>query len=332
VIEEDTLAEKILVTGGAGFIGSHIVDTLIAAGYDVAVIDNLHTGKLENVHPSAHFYHVDLRDAEAVERVFAAEHPACVVHEAALADVRGSFTDPAEYATVNVIGTLHLLEAARCYGVRKVLFASTGGAIYGQLANLPATEESPAHPLDPYGASKLACEHYLYLYGYNFGLQYCALRYPNVFGPRQDPFGEAGVVAIFTGKMLRNEPAVINGDGTQQRDFVYVGDIARANLLALDHGNGIYNIGSGIGTDINTIFGELARLTDYQLPESHAPAKQGEVDKIYLNAERARRELGWERQTSLAEGLAQTVQFIRERGARHSPVLAHNGEASRYIA
>jgi UDP-glucose 4-epimerase len=320
-----SVTEKVLVTGGAGFIGSHIVDALVAAGYEVAVIDNLHTGKLENVHPSAHFYHVDLRDAEAVERVFAAERPNCVIHEAALADVRGSFTDPAAYAAVNVIGTLHLLEASRCYGVRKVLFASTGGAIYGQLAKLPATEDSPAHPLDPYGASKLACEHYLYLYHYNFGLEYCALRYPNVYGPRQDPNGEAGVVAIFTGKMLRNESCIINGSGTQSRDFVYVADIARANLLALDHGCGIYNIGSGLGTDINTIFCELARLTDYGQPETHGAAKLGEVDRIYLDATLARQTLGWEPRVGLTEGLAHTVRHIRERQLKHNHVGEHNG-------
>ena len=197
-------------------------------------------------------------------RVFSAERPQVIVHQAALADVRGSLVDPTGYAATNIVGTLNLLEAARAVGtVRKFLFASTGGAVYGDPAELPATEKCPVGPLDPYGASKLACEYYIATYRHNYGLDYCLLRYGNVYGPRQDPEGEAGVVAIFTGRMLRGQPAVINGDGLQIRDFVYVGDVARANLAALERGAGIYNIGTGVPTDINTIFGELAEATRY---------------------------------------------------------------------
>ena len=305
------MSYSVLVTGGAGFIGSHIVDTLLAAGYDVSVVDDLHTGKRENVHPDARFHQVDIRDAAALAAVFAEERPAAVLHQAAWADVRGSLADPQGYSTVNVIGTLNLLEAARRHGTRKIVMASTGGAIYGNPAELPATEACPPAPLDPYGASKLAGEGYLGVYRHNYGLDFCALRYGNVYGPRQDPFGEAGVVAIFTGQMLAGKEPVINGDGRQSRDFVYVGDVARANLLALQVGSGIYNVGTGVPTDVNTIFRELARLTGYRGPERHGPAKQGEVQHTCLHAGRAGRELGWAAQVPLAEGLARTVAYFK---------------------
>lgn len=309
------MREKILVTGGAGFIGSHLVDAFISDGHDVIVVDNLHTGTVENIHPAARLHRADIRDVDALDQIFAAEQPAVVVHQAALADVRASLVDPAGYAAVNVIGTLHVLEAARKYGIRKVLFASTGGAIYGNPAECPATEACPAHPLDPYGVSKLACEHYLDSYHHNFHLEYCALRYSNVYGPRQDPQGEAGVVAIFTGKMLKGEQAIVNGDGTQRRDFTYVEDIARANLAALTRGSGIYNLGSGVGTDINTIYEHLAALTAYRRAKVHAPAKLGEVHTIFLDASRARRELGWEPCVALAEGLARTTMYFQKASA-----------------
>jgi UDP-glucose 4-epimerase len=307
--------ERVLVTGGAGFIGSHVVDLLIEAGYDVAVVDDLHTGKRENVNAAARFHRVDIRDAPALEKVFAGERPAYIAHEAAWADVRGSLIDPAGYASVNVIGTLNLLQSAQRHGVRKIVFASTGGAIYGDPAELPATERCPPRPLDPYGASKLACEVFMDTYRHNFGLQYCALRYGNVYGPRQDPLGEAGVVAIFAGRMLQGEPAIINGDGLQQRDFVYVGDVARANLLALQVGSGIYNVGTGVPTDVNTIFRELARLTGYKRPEQHGPAKLGEVRTTYLDCDLARRELDWKPLVPLSVGLDRTVAFFRSQNS-----------------
>lgn len=303
---------RILVTGGAGFIGSHIVDAFIQAGHRVAVVDNLSSGKRENLHPEASFYQVDVRDPAGLAEVFERERPEVISHQAALADVRASLREPATYAAVNIIGSVNLLELARQFDVRKVIYASTGGAVYGEPQWLPVDEEHPLNPLDPYGASKHAVEHYLFLYKHNYGIDYASLRYPNVYGPRQDPYGEAGVVAIFTGRMLNDRPCVINGDGTQERDFVYVGDIARANLLALERGCGIYNIGSGVGTDINTIFARLKRITGYQRQAIHGPAKQGEVYRIYLNADRARAELGWQPTVDLQAGLRLTVDYFRQ--------------------
>lgn len=304
---------RILVTGGAGFIGSHVVDAFLAAGHAVAVVDNLSTGRRENVNAAASFHEVDIRDASALAAVFAHERPTVVCHQAALADVRGSLRDPAGYAQVNVVGTLNLLEASRATGcLRRFIFASTGGAVYGEPAELPASESCPARPLDPYGATKLACEAFIDTYRHNYGLSSTVLRYANVYGPRQDPGGEAGVVAIFAGAMLGGKPTTINGDGLQQRDFVYVQDIARANLAALTAaGSGIYNLGTGVPTDIVTIWRELARITGYRLPAQHSAAKLGEVRAIYLDVTRAARDLSWRPTVSLAEGLARTVAFFR---------------------
>ena len=307
------MAERVIVTGGAGFIGSHVVDAVIKAGYQAVIIDNLSTGKRENIHPQAEFHEVDICDADALERIFAATKPVAVSHQAAMADVRGSIEEPDAYAMVNVIGTLRLLKAAQRHGVRKIVMASTGGAIYGEGVKLPATEDQVAHPLDPYGVSKLSGEHYLYAFRHNFGLDYCALRYGNVYGPRQNPFGEAGVVAIFCGRMLQGQPLIINGDGKQQRDFVFVGDVAAANVRAIQNGSGIYNVGTGIPSDIVTVFDHLARLTGYTLPAQHGPAKLGEVRANYVDATLARKDLGWQPSVSLADGLAQTVAHMRER-------------------
>ena len=303
---------RILVTGGAGFIGSHIVDAFIGAGHQVAVVDNLNTGKLANLNPAASFFQVDIRDSAGLDRVFEQVQPEVISHQAALADVRGSLREPDAYAEVNIIGSIRLLELARQHGVRKVIYASTGGAVYGEPEYVPVREDHAINPLDPYGASKHTAEHYLFLYRHNYGLDYASLRYPNVYGPRQDPHGEAGVVAIFTGKMLAGETCTINGDGTQQRDFVYVGDVARANLLAATNGSGIYNIGSGVGTDVNTIFAGLKQAAGYAQDALYGPAKLGEVYKIYLDASRARRELGWESTVSVVDGLRRTVEYFQQ--------------------
>ena len=302
---------KILVTGGAGFIGSHVVDAYLEQGHDVVIVDDLSTGKRENANPKAKFYALDIRD-EQLEEVFVAEKPDVVNHHAARANVRESMLKPILYADVNVLGSIRLLELSRKYRVKKFINISTGGAVYGEPVYLPADEQHPVNPLDPYGASKAAFEHYLPLYRTNYGLSFTSLRYANVYGPRQDPFGEAGVVAIFTGKMLCGEQAIINGSGEQERDFVYVGDVAWANVLALDKGDGgFYNIGTGVGTSINQIFFRLKTATRYTLPDVHGPAKAGEVFKIYLNADKARRELGWEPTVNLEEGLRRTVEFFR---------------------
>lgn len=309
------MADTALVTGGAGFIGSHIVDALLADGYRVAVIDNLSTGRRENLNPAACFYEVDIRDAKAVGEVFQAERPVVVSHQAAQADVRASLADPAGYAETNIIGTINLLQAAKAAGTKKFVFASTGGAVYGNPEELPATERCRVQPLDPYGTSKLACEFYFFTYKTNFGLDYCALRYANVYGPRQNADGEAGVVAIFARGMLANRPLTIWGDGLQSRDFVYVGDIAAANVAAARYGNGIYNIGTGLPTDINTIAHLLAQITGYTQEVARGPAKLGEVRRTYLDSRKARLELGWEPQVRLDEGLANTVASFKHKVA-----------------
>jgi UDP-glucose 4-epimerase len=303
---------KILVTGGAGFIGSHIVDAFLSAGHQVCVVDDLSTGFRNNVAPGVRLHQVDIRDAGLAE-VFESEKPEVVCHQAARANVRESFEKPLLYAEVNVVGSLNVLECCRRFGVRKVTYASTGGAVYGPPQRLPVSEDHAINPLDPYGASKHHVEHYLHLYEKNFGISYTSLRYPNVYGPRQNPFGEAGVVAIFARQMLDNGRPIINGSGEQERDFVNVLDIAQANLLALGKGDGeILNIGSGQGTTVNMVFSALADFTGFAEDAVYGPAKAGEVYKIYLNADRARKILGWTPRVGLREGLEATVEYFRK--------------------
>ncbi len=302
---------KILVTGGAGFIGSHIVDAYLKAGHEVCVVDDLSSGFRRNISKEARFHEVDIRSSRLAE-VFEAERPDVVNHQAARANVRESFEKPLLYADVNVVGSVNVLECCRKFGVRKVIYASTGGAVYGEPVQLPVSEDHPINPLDPYGASKHHVEHYLHLYNSNFGISFTALRYPNVFGPRQDPHGEAGVVAIFAGQMLENGQPFINGMGDQERDFVCVFDVAKASVLALDRGhNEIFNIGCGRGTSVNTIYATLAELTGFQKKPVYQAAKKGEVYRIFLNSDRARKVLGWRPELSLKEGLALTVEFFR---------------------
>jgi len=305
---------KILVTGGAGFIGSHVVDAYLEEGHDVLVVDDLSTGKSENVHPQARLYQLDIRD-ERLEEVFAMEKPDVVNHHAAKASVRESMLQPLLYADVNILGSLNLLELSRKYKVKKFIYISTGGAVYGEPEYLPADESHPIHPLDAYGVSKASFEYYLPLYRTNHGVSFTILRYANVYGPRQDPYGEAGVVAIFTGQMLRGEQAIINGSGEQERDFVYVSDVAQANVLALNRGDGgVYNIGTGVGTSINDIFAKLKAATGYEREAVHGPAKAGEVFKIYLKADKAKHELGWQPVVTLDDGLHLTVEYFRALG------------------
>lgn len=303
---------KVMVTGGAGFIGSHVVDACLAAGHQVAVVDDLSTGKRENVAAGVPLYVVDICDIEALERVFVQEHPEAICHLAAKANVRESMVQPLLYARVNVLGSLALLEMARKYGSKKIVYASTGGAVYGEPEYVPVDENHPVNPLDPYGASKHHVEHYLYIYRRHYNLDYTVLRFPNVYGPRQDPYGEAGVVAIWTAQMLNGGSPVINGSGEQERDFVYVTDIARANALSLERGSGgIYNLGSGKGTSINTVFKYLRELTGSACQEVHGPAKLGEVFRTFLLADKARAELGWEASVPIYEGLKRTVSYFR---------------------
>jgi UDP-glucose 4-epimerase len=304
--------QKVLVTGGAGFIGSHVVDLLIEAGHDVAVVDDFSTGRRRNLNPAARLYEADIRSPD-LRAVFEAERPDAVDHHAAQVDLRLSVRDPLLDADINIMGSLNLLELSREFGVKRFVYSSTGGAVYGEPEYLPCDEDHPIRPLSQYGASKYVVEHYLRMYRDLYGLDYLILRYPNVYGPRQDPHGEAGVVAIFTGKMLQGRRPVINGDGEQTRDFVYVKDCARANLLALQtEATGIYNLASGEGTTINQLAALLKEITGSSLDPIHGPAKPGETRRIYLDARRAGEVLGWEPAVSLRAGLAETAAYFKE--------------------
>jgi len=302
---------KVLVTGGAGFIGSHVVDGLIALGHQVVVVDNLSTGYPENLNPGARFYQLDIRSRELL-RVFERERPDIVNHHGAQMSVRVSMQDPLLDAQVNVLGSLNVIEACKAYGVSKLIYISTGGAVYGEPQYLPCDEAHPVNPLCQYGATKHMAEHYLFIYRKLYGLNYTVLRYPNVYGPRQDPFGEAGVVAIFTQQMLGGQPVIINGSGAQERDFVYISDVVRANLLALRSGDGeIINIGWGKGTSVNRIFQTLKAITSYAINPVYAPAIPGEVFKICLDPSKAKQLLDWQPCVTLKAGLASTVEYFR---------------------
>lgn len=302
---------KILVTGGAGFIGSHIADALVRDGHDVHILDDLSTGKRENLPAEATFHELGLR-SEDVPALFEAERFEAVMHHAAQMDVRKSVADPLFDADVNVLGFLNLMEAGRANGLRKVVFASTGGAIYGEPEYTPQDEDHPLRPLSPYGITKLTTEKYLYFYQQQHGLDYVALRYANVYGPRQNAHGDAGVVAIFTEKMLDGGQPQINGDGKQTRDYVYVGDVVRANLAALGYdGSAVINIGTGRETDVNELFHTLRDLTGADVEEQHAEAKPGEQRRSVLGYEHATEMLGWRPQVELSEGLKRTVEWFK---------------------
>lgn len=303
---------KIVVTGGAGFIGSHIVDEYIKIGYDVVIIDDLSSGSIENVNPRAKFYKVDIRSKEDCEKIFSKEKPDILNHHAAQMDVRKSVQDPIFDADVNIIGSLNLLELCVRYKVKKVIFASTGGAIYGEQDYFPADEEHATRPVSPYGVSKLCVEKYLYYYHVNYGINYVSLRYSNVYGPRQNPHGEAGVVAIFTSKMLKGEQPIINGDGLQTRDFIYVQDVVSANILMTQHNIvGIFNVGTGIEMDINTLFRKIKNLTSSDCKEVHGPAKAGEQRRSCISYKKINQVVGWIPQVQLDKGLALTIDFFR---------------------
>ena len=302
---------KILVTGGAGFIGSHLVDRLVLEGHEVVVVDNLSTGKRKNLNRAARFYKMDVQSS-GLERVFRNERPSLAIHLAAQMDVRRSVADPIFDAQVNILGTVNLLEQAVKHGTRKVVFASSGGAVYGEQEVFPATELHPTRPLSPYGISKLSGEHYLYYYHCVSGIQYVSLRYSNVYGPRQDPEGEAGVVAIFARKMLAGDQPLINGNGRQTRDFVFVEDVVEANLAAMGKDvHGTFNVGTGSETSINELFRILMELTGSTCKELHGPAKKGEQARSVIDAMRLKQQLGWDPRTSIRDGLARTVEYFR---------------------
>ena len=307
---------RILVTGGAGFIGSNVADRFLALGHEVAVFDNLSSGFREFVSPKAKLYVGDLADATAVDHAIGDFRPDVVDHHAAQIDVRKSVTDPVFDARVNVLGSIGMLQACTKHGVRKVVYASTGGALYGEGRQLPATEDHPVNPEAPYGASKHTVEHYLYIWKLLHGLDYTVLRYPNVYGPRQNPHGEAGVNAIFIGLMLTRKRPHIFGDGEAVRDYLYVDDVVEGNVLALEKGSGeMVNLGTGVGTSVNDIVRELQTITGFAEGAIYDPARAGEVQRIYLDASRAKRVLGWTPKIGFAEGLRRTVEW-----SRHNPL------------
>ena len=310
---------RILVTGGAGFIGSHTVDALVASGAgEVSVLDDLSSGKRQQVNAKATLYQTDLRDAAAVGSVVEQVRPEIVFHLAAQMDVRRSVADPAFDAQVNLVGFLNLIESARHHGLRRVIFSSTGGAIYGEQDEFPCTEDHPRRPVSPYGVAKLATEAYLFFYKVEYGIDYLALRFGNVYGPRQDPHGEAGVVAIFCGRILDGKPVTIYGDGTQTRDYVYVGDVVRAVVAAAkSRASGIaLNIGTGIETSVNELYSTLAGIADFPTQAQHAAARPGEQKRSVISPARAERELGWRPEKKLADGLEETFNYFKQQRAR----------------
>ena len=304
---------KILVTGGAGFIASHITDALINEGHSVTVVDNLSMGFEKNVNPKAKFVKADICDTGLLE-LFEKEKFDVVNHHAAQMDVRKSVADPAYDANTNIIGTINLLQHCIKTGVKKFMFASTGGAVYGEQSYYPADENHPTFPCSPYGISKLAVEKYLYFYKFQYNLNYTVLRYANIYGPRQNNKGEAGVVAIFTTKLLSNGQPVINGTGKQTRDYVYVGDVVKANLLTLnDDTCDIYNVGTGKETDVNELFNKLNKIIESKKEEKHGPPASGEQMRSVIASDKLFKKFNWKPSTTLDEGLKPTVEFFRNK-------------------
>ena len=301
-----------LVTGGAGFIGSHLVDRLVQENYRVVIVDDLSTGKLKNLNHDATFHHMSITQPTFPD-VLNRERPDLVFHLAAQSSVPRSVKDPILDNEVNVLGTLRLLETSRRAGVEKIIYSSTGGALYGEPEVVPCPDDAPVRPISPYGMSKYMAEQYLDFYSRQYRLNFTTLRYGNVYGPRQDPFGEAGVIAIFISAMLEGKRPRIFGDGNQTRDFVCVDDIVNANIAAIHRGHRkALNIGTGQLTSVNQLIDMLKEIIGFRWDAEHGPARAGDVYRISLDCSRAERELAWIPKTDLAEGLARTVEFLRE--------------------
>ena len=305
---------KILVTGGAGFIGSHVVDFLIEAGHEVAVVDNLWEhggGRLENIHPGARFHKLDIREA-GLQDVFEQEKPEVICHLAAQHSVKISTDDPVHDASVNILGLINILQNASRYGARKIIFSSSG-ATFGTVEKMPINENTVQHPESPYGITKMASEYYLRFWKNVHGLDFTILRYGNVYGPRQDPLGEAGVIAIFARQLLLHEPVRIDWDGEQQKDYVYVGDVARANLLALTAGNGeAYCVAQGKGTSVNQLYQSLVGEIGHTVEIRRAPKRPGDIYLTYFDCSKAYSQLGWKAEVDLEQGLRLTVDYFRQ--------------------
>jgi UDP-glucose 4-epimerase len=305
-------ALKILVTGGAGFIGSNIVDALLAKGHQVHALDNLYTGDLENLNPQARFHQLDIRDEKAASLIEQERFDA-IFHQAAQLDVRKSVSDPQFDASVNILGSLNLISAAQRSGCQHFIFASSGGVVYGEQVEFPANEEHPCNPISPYGVSKLAVEKYLYYYGLEFGMKYSAMRYANIYGPRQNPHGEAGVVAIFTNRALQGGGVVINGDGLQTRDYVHVDDVVAANLLVLEQGlSGAFNVGLGEEHTVVDIFHATNKFVGNRMEQVHGPAKPGEQRRSVLDSSKLRA-LGWSPKWGFDTGMHNTLEWFAKK-------------------
>lgn len=302
---------NILVTGGAGFIGSHISDAYVKAGHDVIIVDNLSTGVKDFINPRAKFYEMDICD-EKISKIFKENKIDVINHHAAQIDLRKSVDDPKFDIQVNVAGSVNLLQNAVASGVKKFIFASTGGAIYGEHDYFPADENHPTRPFAPYGINKLSVEKYLFYYNHVYGLNYTVLRYANVYGPRQNPHGECGVIAIFTDKILKSSEPLINGDGKQTRDYVYVFDVVKANVLALGSTeNTIYNVATSKETDVNFIFDRINNFAGTGFEEKHGPAKLGEQKRSVLSFEKINKELGWKPDMDIEMGLKETTEYFK---------------------
>ncbi len=313
---------KILVTGGAGFIASHIADAYVALGHDVAILDDLSRGKRENLNAKCRFYLGDIRDHEAVNRVMAAERPDVINHHAAQMDVRRGVREPLFDAQVNILGGINLIEAAIAHGVKRFIYAGTAGAGYGEPRQMPVPEDYPINPITPYGISKHTVEHYLFTFRFLYGLNYVVVRYGNVYGPRQSSQGEAGVFAIFSEQLLAGIQPVIYGDGKKIRDYVYISDVVAANVAALDRGsNDIFNISSGIQTTDQEVLDLVNHLMGKSVEPKYVPRRPGEIERICLDVTKAQRLLGWKPQVSLAEGARHTVDYFKHcaSGTQHTP-------------
>lgn len=314
------MAKTVLVTGGAGFIGSHLVDKLIDKGYNVIAVDNLSTGKSEYINNKVLFYQIDITNIDAIKQVFQVHKPSTVFHLAAQISVSRSTREPAFDALTNVVGTVNLLEASIENGTKKFVFSSSGGVVYGEVDEYPIKETMPFAPVSPYGISKMTGEYYLRFFKREKGLDYAALRYANVYGPRQDPYGEAGVVAIFINKILKGEKPVINGDGEYIRDYVFVDDVVNANIKAMEYSGTVeVNISTSKGTSVNELFKILKSLTKFNNDAEYGPSRPGDIRKNILDNNLAREKLSWEPSYSLEEGLKETIEYFKAKVKSNGP-------------
>ncbi len=317
---------KILVTGGAGFIGSNVADAFIKAGHEVAIVDDLSSGARENINPQAKFYQMDIADPR-IDEVFGEFKPQVVDHHAAQISVPLSVDEPLVDARINVMGWINLLQACQKHQVGRIIYVSSGGVVYGEPEKLPAREDFPMQPASPYGISKYAGEMYLKFFAGRTKMKYVTFRYSNVYGPRQDPHGEAGVVSIFIKALLRGETPVINGDGLCIRDYVFVGDVVEANLKALTKGENIaLNIGTNRPTDVNVLYETVRTVMQSDTQAQHGPPRRGDLQANYLDASLAKRILEWEPQASLSEGIARTVEFFKNRQAEPGQAQGDAGQ------